>query len=65
VRRDYFSPQEKELYMSLFTNAKRQFNTYVTAGTVLNSEFRRQMSLTHTDYSNIFSLITRSTSSFG
>lgn len=25
--------------MSLFTNAKRQFNTYVTAGTVLNSEF--------------------------
>ncbi|CAK9784888.1 hypothetical protein CC85DRAFT_283856 [Cutaneotrichosporon oleaginosum] len=47
VRRDYFSPQEKELYMSLFTNAKRQFNTYVTAGTVLNN------------YSNIFSLITR------
>lgn len=24
--------------MSLFTNAKRQFNTYITAGTVLNSE---------------------------
>ncbi|GMK57208.1 hypothetical protein CspeluHIS016_0400420 [Cutaneotrichosporon spelunceum] len=47
VRRDYFSPQEKELYMSLFTNAKRQFDTYVTAGTVLNN------------YSNIFSLITR------
>lgn len=38
VRRDYFSPQEKELYMSLFTNAKRQFATYVGQGTVLNSE---------------------------
>ncbi|BEI80575.1 hypothetical protein CcaverHIS002_0111040 [Cutaneotrichosporon cavernicola] len=47
VRRDYFSPQEKELYMSLFTNAQRQFDTYVTSGTVLNN------------YSNIFSLITR------
>lgn len=38
IRRDYFSPAEKELYMSLFTNAKREFNTYVEAGTVLNSE---------------------------
>ncbi|KAL7424895.1 DNA repair protein rad16 [Cryptotrichosporon argae] len=47
VRRDFFSPQEKELYMSLFTNAKRQFNTYLDQGTVLNN------------YSNIFSLITR------
>ncbi|KAL1408272.1 DNA repair protein rad16 [Vanrija albida] len=47
VRRDFFSPQEKELYMSLFTNAKRQFDTYLDAGTVLNN------------YSNIFSLITR------
>ncbi|OCF37035.1 hypothetical protein I316_00939 [Kwoniella heveanensis BCC8398] len=47
VRRDYFSPQEKELYMSLFTGAKRQFATYVDQGTVLNN------------YSNIFSLITR------
>ncbi|WWC93088.1 uncharacterized protein L201_008053 [Kwoniella dendrophila CBS 6074] len=47
VRRDFFSPQEKELYMSLFTNAKRQFATYVGQGTVLNN------------YSNIFSLITR------
>lgn len=37
VRRDYFSPEEKELYMSLFTNARRQFSTYVGAGTVLNS----------------------------
>ncbi|KAK4686807.1 DNA repair protein RAD16, partial [Tremellales sp. Uapishka_1] len=47
VRRDFFSPQEKELYMSLFTNAKRQFDTYLDSGTVLNN------------YSNIFSLITR------
>lgn len=38
VRRDYFSPEEKELYMSLFTGAKRQFATYVGQGTVLNSE---------------------------
>lgn len=37
VRRDYFSPEEKELYMSLFTGARRQFSTYVGAGTVLNS----------------------------
>ncbi|ORY35020.1 SNF2 family N-terminal domain-domain-containing protein [Naematelia encephala] len=47
VRRDYFSPEEKELYMSLFTGAKRTFATYVDQGTVLNN------------YSNIFSLITR------
>ncbi|WVW86615.1 hypothetical protein I302_108668 [Kwoniella bestiolae CBS 10118] len=47
VRRDFFSPAEKELYMSLFTTAKRQFSTYVGQGTVLNN------------YSNIFSLITR------
>ncbi|KAG8961769.1 DNA repair protein rad16 [Tulasnella sp. 419] len=47
VRRDYFSPEEKELYLSLFSDAKRQFSTYVDAGTLLNN------------YSNIFSLITR------
>ncbi|KAG8681874.1 DNA repair protein rad16, partial [Ceratobasidium sp. 394] len=47
IRRDYFSPEEKELYQSLFTDAKRQFSTYVDAGTVLNN------------YSNIFSLLTR------
>lgn len=40
VRRDFFSKEEKELYMSLFTNAKRQFSTYINAGTVLNSELR-------------------------
>ncbi|CDO74187.1 Glycosyltransferase Family 2 protein [Trametes cinnabarina] len=47
IRRDYFSPEEKELYLSLFSDAKRQFNTYVDEGTVLNN------------YSNIFSLLTR------
>lgn len=39
VRRDYFSAEEKELYLSLFSDAKRQFSTYVDSGTVLNSEF--------------------------
>ncbi|KAJ2923513.1 hypothetical protein H1R20_g13580, partial [Candolleomyces eurysporus] len=47
VRRDHFSPEEKELYLSLFTDAKRQFGTYLDQGTVLNN------------YSNIFSLLTR------
>jgi DNA repair protein RAD16 len=48
IRRDFFSPPEKEVYLSLFTNARRQFNTYLDHGEVLNN------------YSNIFSLITRS-----
>ncbi|KZV68906.1 hypothetical protein PENSPDRAFT_676284 [Peniophora sp. CONT] len=47
VRRDYFSPEEKELYLSLFSDAKREFSTYVDAGTLLNN------------YSNVFSLLTR------
>ncbi|KAF9076667.1 SNF2 family N-terminal domain-containing protein [Rhodocollybia butyracea] len=47
VRRDYFSPEEKELYRSLFTDAKRQFGTYLDQGTLLNN------------YSNIFTLLTR------
>ncbi|PPR03377.1 hypothetical protein CVT24_012502 [Panaeolus cyanescens] len=47
VRKDYFSPEEKELYLSLFSDAKRQFSTYLDQGTVLNN------------YSNIFSLLTR------
>ncbi|KAI0699817.1 SNF2 family N-terminal domain-containing protein [Cytidiella melzeri] len=47
IRNDYFSPEEKELYRSLFSDAKRQFNTFVDSGTVLNN------------YSNIFSLLTR------
>jgi len=47
VRSDYFSPEEKELYLSLFSDAKRQFSYYVDQGTLLNN------------YSNVFSLITR------
>ncbi|KIY45440.1 hypothetical protein FISHEDRAFT_49435 [Fistulina hepatica ATCC 64428] len=47
VKRDYFSPEEKELYLSLFSDAKRTFNTYLDQGTILNN------------YSNIFSLLTR------
>ncbi|KAK0498253.1 SNF2 family N-terminal domain-containing protein [Armillaria luteobubalina] len=39
VRRDYFSPEEKELYTSLFSDAKRQFNTYLDHGTILNSKY--------------------------
>lgn len=39
IRRDYFSPEEKELYLSLFTDANRQFTTYVDSGTVLNSQY--------------------------
>lgn len=38
VRRDYFSPEEKELYLSLFSDAKRKFSTYVDEGTLLNSK---------------------------
>uniref|UniRef100_A0A0W0GE17 Uncharacterized protein n=1 Tax=Moniliophthora roreri TaxID=221103 RepID=A0A0W0GE17_MONRR len=47
VRNDYFSPEERELYLSLFSDAKRQFSTYLDHGTILNN------------YSNIFSLLTR------
>ncbi|KAF7969408.1 hypothetical protein HWV62_27403 [Athelia sp. TMB] len=47
VRKDFFSPEEKELYLSLFSDAKRKFSTYVDGGTLLNN------------YSNIFSLLTR------
>lgn len=65
MRRDYFSPEEKELYLSLFSDAKRQFSTYVDTGTLLNSESSTPNKVTPdhtgatTDYSNIFSLITR------
>ncbi|KAG0708586.1 P-loop containing nucleoside triphosphate hydrolase protein [Suillus ampliporus] len=38
IQRYYFSHEEKELYLSLFSDAKRQFSTYVDSGTVLNSE---------------------------
>ncbi|GAA5823589.1 hypothetical protein JCM11251_000689 [Rhodosporidiobolus azoricus] len=47
VRRDYFTEEEEELYLSLFKDVKRKFNTYADEGTVLNN------------YSNIFTLITR------
>lgn len=39
VRRDHFSPEEKELYLSLFSETRRTFSTYVSEGTVLNSEW--------------------------
>lgn len=38
VRRDHFSPEEKELYLSLFSDAKRTFSYYVDQGTLLNSK---------------------------
>ncbi|KAF8629639.1 hypothetical protein AX15_003370 [Amanita polypyramis BW_CC] len=47
IRRDYFSPEERELYLSLYTDAKRRFDTYLDQGSILNN------------YSNIFSLLTR------
>jgi DNA repair protein RAD16 len=66
VRRDYFSPEEKELYLGLFSDAKREFSTYVDAGTLLNSacllltpSFMAHMLMEVQDYSNIFSLLTR------
>lgn len=52
VRRDYFSPEEKELYLSLFSDAKRQFNTYLDQGTILNSKKRILLSTVH-DYSSL------------
>lgn len=47
VRRDYFNPEEKDLYQSLYTDSKRRFDDYVAEGVVLNN------------YANIFTLITR------
>lgn len=52
VRRDYFSPEEKELYSSLFSDAKRQFTTYVDSGTVLNSKC--STSLTFSTFNLLF-----------
>jgi len=51
VRRDYFSPEEKELYLSLFSDAKRQFTTYLDSGTVLNSGLSTTYELSRTDLS--------------
>lgn len=47
IRRDFFNPEEKDLYQSLYTDSKRQFDDYVADGVVLNN------------YANIFTLITR------
>ncbi|KAJ1882842.1 DNA repair protein rad16 [Coemansia sp. RSA 1722] len=47
TRRDKFSPDEEDLYVSLFSNYQREFDTYAMHGTVLNN------------YANIFELITR------
>jgi DNA repair protein RAD16 len=59
VRRDYFSPEE-ELYLSLFTDAKMQFSTYVQNEAVrISRPSLETCSSTMVDYSNIFSLITR------
>lgn len=44
VRRDHFSPEEKELYTSLYSDVKRQFGTYLEQGTVLNSTFMFRVS---------------------
>ncbi|KAJ1730402.1 DNA repair protein rad16 [Coemansia biformis] len=47
TRRDKFSPEEEDLYVSLFSNYQREFETYTRHGTVLNN------------YANLFELITR------
>ena len=47
VRRDYFSPEEEDLYRSLYSSTTRKFSTFLDQGTVLNN------------YSNIFTLLTR------
>ncbi|KAJ2008596.1 DNA repair protein rad16 [Coemansia thaxteri] len=47
TRRDKFNIAEEELYVSLFTDYQREFDTYARHGTVLNN------------YANIFELITR------
>lgn len=47
IRRDFFNPEEKDLYQSLYSDSKRQFDDYVAEGVILNN------------YANIFTLITR------
>lgn len=47
IRNDYFNEEEKDLYVSLYSDSKRKFNDYVAEGVVLNN------------YANIFTLITR------
>ncbi|KAJ2158224.1 DNA repair protein rad16 [Coemansia sp. RSA 552] len=47
TRRDKFNPEEEDLYMSLFSNYRREFDSYAEHGTILNN------------YANLFELITR------
>lgn len=47
IRRDFFNEEERDLYQSLYSDSRRQFNDYVAEGVVLNN------------YANIFTLITR------
>lgn len=47
IRHDTFNKEEKDLYVSLYSDSKRKFNDYVAEGVVLNN------------YANIFTLITR------
>ncbi|KAI8815059.1 adenosinetriphosphatase [Cladochytrium replicatum] len=47
VRRDVFNEPEEEFYESLYTDSKREFDTYITSNTVLNN------------YASIFSLLSR------
>lgn len=47
IRKDRFNEEEKDLYLSLYSDSKRKFNAFVAEGVVLNN------------YANIFTLITR------
>ncbi|CAO3595034.1 unnamed protein product [Absidia cylindrospora] len=47
VRRDMFNDAEEEVYLSLFSDTARRFNSYVEDGSVLNN------------YANIFELLTK------
>lgn len=45
VRRDLFNEEEEDVYTSLYSDVRREFNNYVEEGTVLNN------------YANIFELL--------
>lgn len=47
LRRDAFDAREEDFYQALYTQSQSQFNTYITAGTLLNN------------YAHIFDLLTR------
>ncbi|KAK4705842.1 DNA repair protein RAD16, partial [Phenoliferia sp. Uapishka_3] len=73
VRRDYFTEEEEEIYMSLFKDVKRKFSTYAHEGTFLSNAGPQQLLehvklanllasgylLTETSISLSFTLITR------